>query len=190
MRLAKRIIVAFGIIFMGCTFSGCEHGRLLRPNATMQSDPDVVWLRSELPDDVDGPNKETIARLCANGGQQHAKRGEGGVYKAEIRIPEGQLIWKPSIIVMETGGELDLEFINEDPDAHHGALLPSNGSPVIVTFGQGERGRARIRLDGPGQYWFSSPVANYAGRGMVGLIVVGGEVPDYAKLDRPKQKRP
>ena len=48
----------------------------------------------------------------------------------------------------------------------------------------------RIRLDQPGMYWFGCPVANHAGRGMLGLILVSGEVPPEARLDRPRQPRP
>lgn len=39
-------------------------------------------------------------------------------------------------------------------------------------------------------YFFECPVANHAGRGMVGLILVEGEVPPEARLDRPWQPRP
>ncbi len=52
------------------------------------------------------------------------------------------------------------------------------------------RGRARIRLDQPGLYWFGCPVANHAPRGMLGFVFVRGEQPDEAKLDRPRQPRP
>jgi PQQ system protein len=91
---------------------------------------------------------------------------------------------------MRQEGELELEFYNEDPYSHHAAYLPSNGGPVMVTFGPGERGRARLQLDGPGLYWFGCPVANHAGRGMLGLILVSGSVPEDARLDRPKQRKP
>jgi PQQ system protein len=47
-------------------------------------------------------------------------------------------------------------------------------------------GRARLRLDQPGLYSFDYPIANHAGRGMVGLILVSGEVPSEAKLDGPR----
>jgi PQQ system protein len=47
-----------------------------------------------------------------------------------------------------------------------------------------------LKLDGPGYYFFGCPVANHAGRGMLGLIIVSGDAPATAKLDRPPQKRP
>ena len=50
--------------------------------------------------------------------------------------------------------------------------------------------RARVRLDQPGLYWFGCPVANHAGRGMLELVMVKGSVPNDARLDRPRQRRP
>lgn len=38
--------------------------------------------------------------------------------------------------------------------------------------------------------WFGCPVANHVGRGMLGLILVRGDVPAIAKLDCPEQLRP
>ena len=99
------------------------------------------------------------------------------------------MIWKPAIIVMPRGGELELVFSNRD-DALHMAFLPSNGAREIVELPPGQAGRVRLRLDGPGLYWFGCPVANHAGRGMLGLVIVRGETPPEARLDRPKQRRP
>jgi PQQ system protein len=169
--------------------SGCRYGRLMRPSVLKQLNPDMVNLLNELPK-VDNPNEEIVARLFVHGGLEHAKLGSDGVYRAKIDGPSGQFIWKPAIIVMRRGGDLELEFNNKDQFSHHAALLPSNGSPIALQFAAGEQGHARIRLDGPGYYWFGCPVADHATRGMLGLIIVGGEVPDEAKLDRPKQKRP
>ena len=47
-----------------------------------------------------------------------------------------------------------------------------------------------IELDEPGYYTFQDAVANFAGRGMLGAILVAGEVPPSAKMDRPPQRRP
>jgi len=52
------------------------------------------------------------------------------------------------------------------------------------------RGTASLNLDGPGYYWFSSPIGNDEGRGLVGAIVVLGDVPQEARLDRPPQPQP
>jgi PQQ system protein len=48
----------------------------------------------------------------------------------------------------------------------------------------------RVHLSNPGLYSFSCPVSNHAGRGMFGVILVKGDVPPEARLDRPKQPRP
>jgi PQQ system protein len=176
----------------GLTLSGCKLGEylsLLRPKVLKQLNPDVVRLVNELPS-VDRQNKEMIGRLFAHGGLGQAKLGDDGVWRQKIKVPSGQFIWQPAIIVMDRGGELELEFKNEDEFSHHAAFLPNDGGRMLVELPKFERGRARIKLDTPGLYWFGCPVANHAGRGMLGLVIVGGEVPDEAKLDRPKQKRP
>ena len=49
---------------------------------------------------------------------------------------------------------------------------------------------ATLELDGPGYYWYSSTTGNDEGRGLTGAIVVSGEVPPEARLDRPPQPRP
>jgi PQQ system protein len=166
-----------------------DYLKLLRPRVLKQLDADMVRLVNELPN-LDHQNELIVGRLFAHGGLDRARAGKDGVYRATIAVKSGEFLWDPAIIVMQQGGELELEFSNPDPYSHHAALLPSNGSRVVVAFQPGERGRARVQLDGPGLYWFGCPISNHAGRGMLGLILVGGEVPDEAKLDRPKQKRP
>jgi PQQ system protein len=166
-----------------------EYIRLLRPKTLKQLSVDLVELVNELPR-LDKQNEAIIGRLFPHGGLDKAERGKDGVWRAKIRVEPGTFIWQPAIILMREGGELEIEFTNKDTFSHHAALLPSNGGPMTLTLPPFERGRARIQLDGPGLYWFGCPVANHAGRGMLGLVMVSGEVPDEAKLDRPKQKRP
>jgi PQQ system protein len=176
---------------LGCgllTFAGCEYARLLRPQSLKQLSPDTVRLVNELPE-VDRPNKEIVGRLFAHGGLDHAKLSEDGVYRMKVRVPEGQFIWNPAIIVMPSGGDLEVEFANEDSFSYHGAYIQSNGGRRVVTLPVHEKGKVRVRLDGPGLYWFGCPVANHATRGMLGMILVGGEVSSEAKLDRPEQSR-
>jgi PQQ system protein len=168
--------------------AGCQYGRLLRPKALKQLSPDVVRLVNELPE-LDRPNEKVIARLFAHGGLDHARPGPDGVYRINIRVPEGQYIWNPAIVVMERGGELEIDFANEDSFSYHAAYIQNNGGRVHVTLPVHERGKARVRLDGPGMYWFGCPVANHATRGMLGIILVGGDVPPEARLDRPPQSR-
>jgi PQQ system protein len=186
MRKIAVVALAAGATLL---LTSCEYVRLLRPSVLRQLNPRVVRLVNELPH-VDAPNERTVARLFAHGGLGRADRGNDGVYRASVRVPSGQYIWEPAIIVMDDAGELELDFANHDPFAYHAALLPSNGSREVLMLPAHKRGTARMKLDGPGYYFFGCPVANHAGRGMLGLIIVGGEVPATAKLDRPKQKRP
>jgi Phosphate/sulphate permeases len=123
------------------------------------------------------------------GGLSHATEGRDGLMRANIRVPKDQYIWEPAFIVMPHAGELELEFDNQDQNVHM-ALLPSNGARQLLHLPIYERGRARISLDQPGLYWFGCPVANHAGRGMLGFIWVYGQTPEEARLDRPKQPQP
>ncbi len=166
-----------------------DYFRLLRPSVLKQLDPQVVKLVNELPA-VDKQNKELVGRLFAHGGLAHAKVGPDGVMRVDVRAPDGELIWTPAIVVMPRPGELEVELFNDDPYVHHAAILPSNGDKQFVMLPIHSRGRARITLDGPGYYWFGCPVGNHVGRGMLGLILVKGDVPAEARLDRPNQRRP
>jgi PQQ system protein len=168
--------------------SGCEYVRLLRPQTLKQLNPRVVRLVNYLPA-VDHANEAIVGRLFPHGGLSYAQAGTDGVFRDEIRIPKNQYIWEPAVIVMPRGGELELTFFNDDQGLHM-AFLPSEGERHILEIPVASAGQARIRLDHPGLYWFGCPVANHAGRGMLGLIIVEGEVPLEAKLDRPPQRRP
>jgi PQQ system protein len=173
---------------LAAALTGCEYVRLLRPSVLKQLNPDVVRMLNELPQ-VDDPNEAIVARLFAHGGLSHAALGADGIFRHQIRVPKHEYIWRPAIIVMSRGGELELDIANED-EVLHIAYLPSNGNRQVVQLPMRERGKARIKLDQPGLYWFGCPVANHAGRGMLGLVIVKGEVPADARLDRPKMVRP
>jgi PQQ system protein len=186
MRYSKTLALLSASAVMLLT--GCAHLGLLRPNRLKQLNTRVVNLVNEFPR-VDNPNEDIVGRLFAHGGLAHAKAGKDGVMRAKIHIPPNQFIWEPAIIVMPRSGDLELEFHNED-EVLHMAFLPSHGDRELLHLPVDAGGRARIRLDEPGLYWFGCPVANHAGRGMLGLIMVRGNVPDEARLDRPKQERP
>lgn len=187
--MERRTKFLFAALFLAVTTSGCTYGRLLRPSVLKQLDPEVAELVNELPA-VDKQNEAIVGRLFAHGGLSHATMGNDGVMRDQIRIPSGEFIWKPAIIVMKQPGELEIEFSNEDDFSHHAALLPSNGDKQFLMLPIHTRGKARIQLDGPGYYWFGCPVGNHAGRGMLGLVIVQGDVPQEARLDRPEQPRP
>ncbi len=163
--------------------------RLLRPSVLKQLNPRVVALVNALPG-LDRQNKAMLGRLFIHGGLAHAKKGPDGRLRAELRIPPAEFIWKPSVIVMPHGGDLDLELVNDDPWDPHCAILPSNGDKQWIWLPMLSRGRASLNLDGPGYYWFSSAIANNEGRGLIGGILVLGDVPREARLDRPPQPRP
>jgi PQQ system protein len=182
--------VAAGLVAGGAllALAGCNYVRLLRPSVLKQMNPDVVRLVNYFPE-VDDPNEAILARLPGHGGLEYARAGADGVQRVTVRAPANQYIWHPSLIVMRRSGELELEFQNEDLSPH-AAMLHTNGELEVLWLPGHTGGRARIRLDEPGLYTFTCPVANHGGRGMLGLILVEGEVPAQAKLDRPRQPRP
>lgn len=153
----------------------------------MTTSADLSTAVSEL--GLDQQNEATLGRLILHGGLRHAEEAPGGRLRAQLRIPVDQLIWDPSVLVMPHGGDLDVELVNDDANTHC-ALLPSNGDRQFIWLPVYSKGTASINLDGPGYYWFSSPIGNDEGRGLVGAIVVLGDVPPEARLDRPHQVRP
>jgi PQQ system protein len=134
-------------------------------------------------------NGATIGRLLANGNIGRAEEDPDGRMRARIRIPPDQLVWDPAVLVMPHGGDIELELINDDKNTHC-ALLPSNGDSQFIWLVNQSRGTATLNLDGPGYYWYSSPTGNDEGRGLTGAIVVMGDAPPEARLDRPPQPRP
>lgn len=150
--------------------------------------PRMVALVNELPN-VDQQNKEIIGQLFAQGGLGHATVDDAGLMHITIHIHKGELLWRPAVVVMPRVGRLELEFQNED-QFFHLPYLPSNGDRQILELPTMTGGRVQIELDEPGFYAFQDGVANFAGRGMTGVILVAGEVPASAKLDRPPQRRP
>ncbi|GAB3279224.1 MSMEG_3727 family PQQ-associated protein [Parasphingorhabdus pacifica] len=138
---------------------------------------------------LDKQNHATLGRLVTHGRLRHAEEGAEGRMQATLRIPPDELIWDPSILVLPRGGDLDLELFNDDQNTHC-ILLPSNGDRQFLWLPVYSHGTASLNLDGPGYYWFSSPIGNDEGRGLIGAIVVLGDVPQQARLDRPHQPRP
>lgn len=172
-----------------CVAGGCTYAKLARPSVLEQVTPPVAEMVNYLPE-VDRPNEAMVAKMFALGGLSHAEIGADNVMRDVVRIPSGEFIWSPTIIVMPEPGEIELTFINEDDFSHHAAYLPSNGDRQFLHLPMHRSGKATLRLDGPGYYWFACPVANHEGRGMLGLIIVEGDVPAAAKLDRPPQPQP
>jgi PQQ system protein len=185
LRSIKRL--AF-LPLLGLALAGCEYGGLARPSVLSQLDPPVARLINELPE-LDASNEATVAELYALGGLAHAEPGPDGVMRAAVEVPPHHMLWSPAVIVMPHGGPLELHFSNHD-QAFHAAFLPSNGGRQVLELPAQQGGRARIELDQPGFYWFGCPVADHVGRGMLGFIIVRGETPPEARLDRPPQPQP
>lgn len=138
---------------------------------------------------LDKQNGASLGRILGRGNVGHAEEGADGSMHATIRIPADELVWDPSIVVMPRGGDLELELLNDDLNTHC-ALLPSNGDRKFIWLVNHSRGTASLNLDGPGYYWFGSTTGNDEGRGLTGAIVVMGDAPAEARLDRPTQPRP
>ena len=134
-------------------------------------------------------NGAAIGRLLANGNVGTAEEKPDGRMHATVRIQEDELVWDPAVLVMPHGGDLELELINDDKNTHC-ALMPSNGDSKFIWLVNSSRGTATLSLDGPGYYWYGSTTGNDEGRGLTGAIVVMGEAPPEARLDRPEQPRP
>jgi len=139
--------------------------------------------------DLDHQNGATLGRILGRGKVGNAEEGADGKMTATVRIPEDELVYEPGVLVLPHGGELELTLINDDRNTHC-AVLPSNGNPQFIWLVNHSKGSATLHLDGPGYYWYGSRTGNDEGRGLTGAIVVKGDAPPEAKLDRPPQPRP
>jgi PQQ system protein len=138
---------------------------------------------------LDHQNGATLGRILGRGTVGLAEEGADGKMTASIRIPEDELVFEPGVLVIPHGGELELTITNDDRNTHC-AVLPSNGNPQFIWLVNHSRGTATLHLDGPGYYWYGSRTGNDEGRGLTGAIVVQGDAPPEAKLDRPPQPQP
>jgi len=138
---------------------------------------------------LDGQNRTALGRLLGTGNVGYAEVGDDGIMRATVRIPEDELIFEPSIVVFPEGGEVELTLINDDKNTHC-AVLPHNGDPKIIWLVNHSKGTARLSLGGPGTYYYGSTTGNDEGRGLTAAIVVQGDAPEEAKIDRPPQPQP
>lgn len=142
----------------------------------------------EMPD-LNRQNGAVLGRMLEQQSLAYAQESSDGRMHATLRIPADELVWDPQVLVMPHGGDLELEIFNDDLNTHC-ILLPSNGDRQFLWLKNHARGTASINLDGPGHYWFNSPIGNDEGRGLVGAIAVLGDTPPEARLDRPHQPQP
>ncbi|HTE60528.1 MAG TPA: MSMEG_3727 family PQQ-associated protein, partial [Solirubrobacteraceae bacterium] len=92
------------------------------------------------PPGLDTPNDAVLGRLPVQGGRVgYAEERPDGRLHARVRIPEDELVWDPSIVVMPHGGQLELELVNDDQNTHC-ALLPSNGDHQFLWLPINSRG--------------------------------------------------
>lgn len=138
---------------------------------------------------LDVQNRATIGSVLGTGNIAEATERPDGTMEATITIREDAIAWDPAILILPHGGDLELTVVNDDTNTHS-ALFPSNGDKKFLWLLNHSKGRAKLNLDGPGYYWYSSPHGNDEGRGLTAAIVVEGEVPPEARLDRPDQPRP
>jgi PQQ system protein len=182
LRIPGRFALA---AFLCASLSACEYLGILRPNVLAQVDPEIATLLNELPN-LDAPNEALIGRLYATGGASRPRIGSDGIMRDRIRVPKDEYLWYPAILILPRGGTLELDITNED-HRPHAMFAPNNGSRQLLQLPAYTRGVVRVTLDQPGLYWFGCPVANHANRGMLGFVIVKGEVPPEARLDRPRQ---
>jgi PQQ system protein len=138
---------------------------------------------------LDRQNGATLGRIIGRGTVGHAHEGADGKMRATVRIPPDELVYEPGVLVLPHAGDLELELINDDLNTHC-AVLPCNGDYQFIWLVNHSRGKANLNLDGPGYYWYGSRTGNDEGRGLTGAIVVQGDAPPEARLDRPPQPRP
>jgi len=138
---------------------------------------------------LDKQNGVTLGRILGRGNIGHAEEGSDGVMRATIRIPEDELVYDPGVLIVPHGGTVELTLINDDKNTHC-AVLPSNGDYMFIWLVNHSKGTATLELDGPGYYWYGSRSGNDEGRGLTAAIVVSGDTPPEARIDRPPQPRP
>jgi PQQ system protein len=176
------------LLLVGIASSGCEYLRLLSPATLRQINPRTARLVNYLPE-VDHPNEAMIGRLFAHGGLSRARVAADGVMHDRVRVRHHAMLWEPSIIVLSRPGTVELIVANED-EGTHVAYFPSEAADQVLVLPAHRAGRVRITLDAPGMYTFADAVSNSAGQGMLGIILVEGDVPAHARLARPAQRRP
>jgi PQQ system protein len=163
----------FLILILLLFISGCSMGRLMEAMVGTHE-----------------PNQKVVGQLFANGGGGKAALGsDGHRYIAVTANPE-ETIWRPAVILMDSPGHLVIEFSNNNPQAHIVAVVPSDGGQIMLDLPPLHTGHVTAHFGSPGMYMFGSAMGNQLGRGMMGMIIVEGEVPPEARLDRPPQPRP
>jgi PQQ system protein len=98
---------------------------------------------------LDTQNGVTLGRILGRGTVGQAEEGSGGKMTGTVRIPEDELVYEPSVLIMPHGGILELTLINDDKNTHC-AVLPSNGDNKFIWLVNHSKGTATLELDGAG----------------------------------------
>jgi PQQ system protein len=170
MRSFMRVLVLMSTAIL---LSGCSMMRLMRTMLAMNE-----------------PNERILGEMFAAGGAGRAEFGPDGVARISVVHPPQTTILRPAIINMAHPGELELTVANNEPAFHMIVVMQSDGGMQALNLPARTAGRARLHFGTPGWYLIADAFSNHMGRGMMGMIIVSGEVPPEAKLDRPKQPRP
>lgn len=136
------------------------------------------------------PNHMIPGQLFANGGGAHAVAGADGVARIAVERRPKETILRPSLIIMDRPGDLEITFTNNDSQAHLLLAAQSDGAQQVLELPPLQAGRSRVHYGSPGLYLIADAMANEMGQGMLAFVMVKGEVPAPAKLDRPRQVRP
>ncbi|MEX2494784.1 MAG: MSMEG_3727 family PQQ-associated protein [Woeseia sp.] len=136
------------------------------------------------------PNERMLGQLFAVGGGGKADIGDDGIARIAVEHHPEETVWRPAVILMDRPGDLEILFRNRNPQNHLMIVASSDGGMRALDLPPLQTGRARVHFGTPGMYMFADAMGNHMGRGMMGMVVVGGEVPDEARLDRPPQPRP
>jgi PQQ system protein len=169
MKCARLVLV----LLSAGLLSGCSMMRLMK---TMMATSD--------------PNERILGQLFAVGGAGKAGFGSDGVARISMVHQPMETVFRPAIINMARPGYLEVTIGNNNPQSHLIVVLQSDGGLQALNLPAMTSGRARVHLGTPGLYLIADAMGNHMGRGMMGMVVVGGEVPPEAQLDRPPQPRP
>jgi uncharacterized surface protein with fasciclin (FAS1) repeats/heme/copper-type cytochrome/quinol oxidase subunit 2 len=124
----------------------------------------VTWENAEIRRGSPDEFKDELAALQPDMPTVHLKAVE-------------HLEWSDTEIHVEVGQPIKLVLTNDDPASFHAFTIPTQKGAVHVPLPQGTTWVTSLVFDQPGEYRFECPVANHAGRGMYGRIIVGGGVP-------------
>lgn len=73
------------------------------------------------------PNQKILGQLFANGGGGKATTGADGSRYIVVEAKPDETIWRPSVIMTDSPGMLEIEFSNNNPQNHLMEVVLSDG---------------------------------------------------------------